>query len=205
MFGTTNLTFQKSNGTFLCPTCGRTEPYIEKSIRRFFTFYFIPLVPLDSVSRFIQCQFCEHKFDLEVLTMDEDTIMKARYERFIEHYRRLMILMMIADGQERPGARKVANDCVRQLGGAAYSEEEMSESLAMAFEADITVAEYAAQIADRVTHKEKRSIVRGVFLVASLDGDMGEMQSEMLQMLPQMLGMDEGEFREVIVEASEEE
>ena len=204
VFGTTNLTFKKDTGSFLCPTCGNNQPYVEKNVRRFFTFYFIPIVPLDSVGRYIECQSCVQSFDPEVLLLDEEAIMQARYVQFVEHCRRLMILMMIADADVKPAAKQVVNATIAELGGSPYSDEELDESLAMAFEADINVAEYAAQIAPRLEPEQKREIVKAVFRVASVDGEMGEMQAELLQLLPDAMEFDEGDFREAIVEVAEE-
>lgn len=204
MIGTTNLTFKKGSGSFICPTCGSTQDYLEKSVRRFFTIYFIPLIPLDSVGRFVECQACKDNFNTEVLSLDEETIMKARHGHFIEHCRRLMILMMLADGKASDNAFATINDRILRLGGSPFSEEEMDRSMEMALEAEISVSEYAFQIAPRLTDEQKEEICRCLFLVASADGDLGDIQQVMLQNLPGNLGLGEDVFREIVMRAAEE-
>ena len=48
IFGTRGVTWNGESGEFVCPGCGgTTQQYTRKTIRRFFTLYFIPLIPLD--------------------------------------------------------------------------------------------------------------------------------------------------------------
>ena len=47
IFGTRGVTSKKDRGQFQCPQCGSGCEYVHKSVRRFFTLYFIPVIPLD--------------------------------------------------------------------------------------------------------------------------------------------------------------
>ena len=61
-----------------------------------------------------------------------------------------------------------------------------------------------SKIAHRLSEEEKREICRCMFLVASVDGDLGEQQQLMLQQLPSILGVSDDDFREIVAQAASE-
>ncbi len=56
-----------TTGVFLCPEEGGDRPYALKSRQRFFTLFFIPLIPLKKYSNIVECQNCKTKFEETVL------------------------------------------------------------------------------------------------------------------------------------------
>ncbi len=56
-----------SSGVFLCPQEGADRPYALKTAQRFFTLFFIPLIPLKKVGNVVECQSCKTKFQETVL------------------------------------------------------------------------------------------------------------------------------------------
>jgi hypothetical protein len=67
LFGTRGVTLTKQSGTFQCPNCGPQAPYSQKNIRRFFTLFFVPVIPLNKVASYVECHRCKGQFDLSVL------------------------------------------------------------------------------------------------------------------------------------------
>lgn len=55
------------SGQFFCPHCRAQRPYAHKRLARYFTFYFIPLFPIEKQGELVECQFCHTSFDLSVL------------------------------------------------------------------------------------------------------------------------------------------
>src|SRR5258708_6295186 len=69
IFGTRGVTWNGESGEFVCPGCGgTTQQYTRKTIRRFFTLYFIPLIPLDKLGEYIECQHCRNTYNEQVLS-----------------------------------------------------------------------------------------------------------------------------------------
>ena len=54
---------------FFCPQCGPGSTFKWRRIRRFFTLYFIPLIPLDKLGEYIECQGCNGTYDIQVLEL----------------------------------------------------------------------------------------------------------------------------------------
>jgi hypothetical protein len=56
-----------TTGIFYCPEEGGDRPYTLKSSQRFFTLFFIPLIPLKQNANVVECQSCMSKFYETVL------------------------------------------------------------------------------------------------------------------------------------------
>ena len=69
IFGTRGRHKKLDEGIFYCPNCNQQRQYDHKKIQRYFSLYFIPVIPMDTVTEYIECQTCGTTFKLEVLTM----------------------------------------------------------------------------------------------------------------------------------------
>ena len=68
IFGLVVLTFgQIGTGVFFCPQCSADREYVHSHRRRFFSLFFIPIIPLNRVGEVVKCQTCKTKFVPEVL------------------------------------------------------------------------------------------------------------------------------------------
>lgn len=70
IFGTRGVTMTHEKGVFCCPSCGPGSNFRWRRVRRFFTLYFIPLIPLDLAGEYIECGQCKGSFHLHVLDYD---------------------------------------------------------------------------------------------------------------------------------------
>lgn len=59
-----------SNGPFHCPRCGPDKTYEKIEVRRWFTLYFIPLIPMGTEGTFIKCRMCAGTFDTSAIHYD---------------------------------------------------------------------------------------------------------------------------------------
>lgn len=68
IFGLVVITFgQIGTGVFFCPECAGDREYVHSHRRRFFSLFFIPIIPLNRVGEVVKCQTCKTKFVPEVL------------------------------------------------------------------------------------------------------------------------------------------
>lgn len=68
IFGLVVLTFgQIGTGVFFCPQCAGDREYVHSHRRRFFSLFFIPIIPLNRVGEVVKCQTCKTKFVPDVL------------------------------------------------------------------------------------------------------------------------------------------
>lgn len=55
------------SSAFFCPNCGGDREARHGSARRWFTLFFIPVIPLNVVAEFVQCGTCQHRYEPSVL------------------------------------------------------------------------------------------------------------------------------------------
>lgn len=69
IFGTRVSQRPIDEGKFVCPSCRAQRNYTKTKATRWFTLYFVPLIPLGTVGEFVQCQTCGVTFKPAVLDM----------------------------------------------------------------------------------------------------------------------------------------
>lgn len=56
-------------GVFRCQHCGTDREYRRRAGRRFFTVFYVPVIPLNKVGQHVQCRACRTRYHVDVLTM----------------------------------------------------------------------------------------------------------------------------------------
>jgi len=67
IWGWRTLTRHGKSGSFHCPRCAGERTYRIKKLQRFFTLYFIPIIPLQVVAEAVECQACGSQWRTEIL------------------------------------------------------------------------------------------------------------------------------------------
>lgn len=63
LFGTKQVESELGTGHFVCPNCRMSRPFRHTAMKRWFTLFFIPLIPLGETGRFVQCGGCGARYD----------------------------------------------------------------------------------------------------------------------------------------------
>lgn len=139
IWGTRTMDGHKGEGNFNCPRCGPGKPFTHKSVNRWFTLYFIPIIPMGSVGEYIECRECAGTFDTQVLSHNpaaEDAELKASI-------RRIMALFLLESGRAH-------RDWIQRLVTLMYetlnetcAEHQVHEDIRMAQAAGANVASFA--------------------------------------------------------------
>ncbi|WP_372368139.1 DUF1570 domain-containing protein [Candidatus Uabimicrobium sp. HlEnr_7] len=67
IYGTKCIEKTIKKGLFLCPTCCKDQKYSLVGVHKYFTLYFIPIIPLGKISSHVKCGHCCVTFDRKVL------------------------------------------------------------------------------------------------------------------------------------------
>lgn len=67
IFGSRAKNKTLDEGQFFCPRCQAQRAYKHQQATRYFTLYFIPLIPMGKMGEFIECQGCGAAFEMSVL------------------------------------------------------------------------------------------------------------------------------------------
>nr|HEX4313201.1 zinc ribbon domain-containing protein [Kofleriaceae bacterium] len=67
IFGRRTMQHTAGHGAFDCPRCGPGRQYVHKKVKRWFTLYFIPVIPLGTVGEFVECSSCAATYGTEII------------------------------------------------------------------------------------------------------------------------------------------
>ncbi len=198
IFGTRGVTSSAGQGDFFCPGCQAQAPYRHKRARRFFTLYFIPLIPLDQLGEYIECQQCRGTYQVEVLNYRPGAGTAEFEAEFHRAVKRVMVDMMLADGSIEDGEIAVIQGIYEQLTGRKLSEEAVQAEIRQAGEQGEETARSLTQIAGNLNDQGKEMVVRAAFMVAGADGQFQEEELAMITDIGQSLGMSAAHLKAVL-------
>lgn len=196
IWGTRGVTSTTGSGHFYCPTCGGERGYEAKRMRRFFTLYFIPLIPMDTLQEWVECVQCKGGFKSEVLRYDPRSRQKALHLAVVTATRRVLA---IAAGSARPApaVRAAALEAHRTLLNEEWPEPELDQDLARAFSPQATL-EPVSRVAGEVNADGKESILAHALHVARSGGALAPATAEALGAAATVLGVSEAHWRGIL-------
>lgn len=110
-----------ARGIFLCPHCGADRAYAHKRMRRWFTVFFIPLIPLKQLGELVQCETCKQMYKPAVLTAPTSATLEAT---LVNALREAVVAIVRVVGTT--GARAAGLAELSSLAGRAWSDEELA-------------------------------------------------------------------------------
>lgn len=202
IFGTKGITYSKGKGEFLCPQCGVLRDYNLKRVRRFFTLYFIPLVPLDMLGEYVECYGCDATWRPDVLTSGSEVAaggadIEAEFRTTV---RRVMVMMMLADGDIDPEEVEVIRGVFRDLSGREISAAEVQAEAAQVRTDDATIESYLASARVFLNNNGKEAVVKAAMMVAGADDRVDETERDLLDRIATALEITPAHFRGIAAE-----
>jgi hypothetical protein len=171
-------------GVFFCPSCGGDRNYTQQQGRRWFTLFFIPIIPLGYVGEeFIECATCRQAYKPSVLSMPTsaslgDDLLAATREALV---------WLLRQSQPGPGAVAAALQQLSVAANRPWSEPEL--------QADMTALDLSglqqrlAGLATVLNEQGKERLLAGCASVAAADGPIDEARRGTLDFIAGSLGM----------------
>ena len=113
-------------GVFFCPGEGGDRKYEHKQARRWFTIFFIPLIPLKELGDFIECTSCENTYYPDVLKGKTASEIEDISTIAIRH---VAVSMALADGTVDPRERDAAVTVVQRFASHPYGLDDLDSDL----------------------------------------------------------------------------
>lgn len=179
-------------GQFHCPNCGGDREYTHKRARRFFTLFFLPVIPLGTVGEAVRCATCRKRFDPAVLRLPTSAQMS---DALLAGARAIAVVMLRAGGTS-PSAVSTAVATVRQAGALQYDESQLEADLRLPTEAtDAALRTLTTQTALPARESYLASAVR----IALADGPLSPAEREAALAIGNSVGLSEAHAQGVIV------
>jgi hypothetical protein len=193
IFGLTVIFRTIGQGVFHCPQCGGDRQYRLRSGRRFFTVFFLPLIPLTKVGEHVQCMTCRTRFPTQVLTLPTVAQMSAALPAGM---RSAAVAMLQAGGVPGAAARQQAIDAIRGAGASGYGPAELDADLRHPAVLDTGAL---GQVGVQLTAEAREWFFAQVVRIALADGPLSGAQRDAANGIGQHLGMTPAQTLGVII------
>lgn len=110
-----------ARGGFFCPHCGGDRQYAHKQARRWFTLFFIPIIPLKVQGEYVECETCHKKYETRVLQMP--TTAGLQTELLAAH--REAFAWILRSAATPSSGRAPALAVLSEVAGRPYPDEEL--------------------------------------------------------------------------------
>jgi hypothetical protein len=170
-------------GTFHCQRCGGDREYRHKLGRRWFTLFFIPVIPINKAGQHVQCAVCGTRYRMDVLCLPTSAQMQ---EALPAATRAAAIAMLRAGGGNSSPARRRAIDAVRGAGLADYDEATLDADLSeSAMDLAGPLSRLTLQLAIPATEWFLAEVVR----IGLADGPLSDEERQAAREIAARLGM----------------
>lgn len=174
IWGWRAVSYVLGTGQFFCPRCGGDAPYRHLRQRRWFTFFFIPVIPLEQLGTHIECTRCRAAFTEAVLAAP--TLEVLEYHQGLANRAAVAHLASLA----RPMGAGVEDVALRALSSAAgvrpdYDRDAFHVDV-QAFASTEGAATYLRPLSEAMTVEGREDLLRRVaHLVNELPNRVPEM------------------------------
>ncbi|MFA6044885.1 MAG: zinc ribbon domain-containing protein [Phycisphaerales bacterium] len=208
IWGTRGITSTVTSGNFFCPSCMQESTYQHRRVRRFFTLYFIPLIPLDTAGEFVQCGVCQGQFNMRVLSLKPGDMQPAPKADSGDAMRGAMAVAMVHGAAVASGGTMDSGACGN-----------LASLLAGACNLQLSVADVGKHVKNAATNpdawqgpirsvlpqideKAKEAILRSGFggLSVGADGVAGPEGDAFLKALANAMNMSPAHVRGILAE-----
>ncbi len=189
IFGTRGVTTTKERGQFTCPQCETNQDYKHKKVTKFFTLYFIPIIPLGSRGEYVECQRCKGTFVPRVLEYQPDQgrdAFMAEYEKAIRHS---MVLMMLADGVIDDQEMETVHLIINKFSHNDMTLDELKRYVDDVQKSPQDVSTYLKGVAPSLNEHGKEVIIQCAISVAAADGHIDDSEMDLIKEIAKVMDM----------------
>ena len=179
-------------GTFHCRRCGGDRQYRLRSGRRFFTLFFIPVIPLSKVGEHVQCLTCKTRYHTSALAAPTAAQMQAALPAGMRAAASAMLRSGDPDG---PLSRRKAIEAITGAGAQGYDESALDRDLAQPFE---YVAPSLSQVGQQLAVQAREWFLAEVVRIGMADGPLSDSERQAAQAIAGDLGMTQAQAYGVI-------
>jgi len=200
IFGTRGVKSTIKEGQFLCPQCATNKRFKHKKVTRFFTLYFIPLIPLGSAGEFVECQTCKGTFVPRVLDYNPQKAandFQSVYEKAMRHS---MVLMMLADGAIDKNEMEMVHKIINKFGHHDMTFDQLEQYVREVQRKQEPISTYLKKVKPSLNEHGKEMIIKCALAVASADGHIDSSEIKLIKEMAKTMEMSGSHLKGIIGE-----
>jgi hypothetical protein len=181
-----------AQGTFHCRRCGGDREYRHRAGRRWFTLFFLPVIPLNAVGEHVQCSTCRTRYVTDVLSQPTTAQMQAALPAGM----RAAVSAMLRSGDpSSPVSRQRAIEAVIASGVPNYDEAMLRADLTQSFE---VIRPALNQVGVQLTTQAREWYLAEVIRIAMADGPLTDSERQAALAIGGDLGMTQAQVVGVV-------
>jgi hypothetical protein len=180
-------------GTFHCPRCGGDRAYRRRIGRRWFTLFFLPVIPLGRVGEVVECRTCRTRFAPSALRAPTAQQMAAALPAGM---RAAAGLVLRAGDPSDGAARARAIEAVTGYGDAHYDDAAIEADLRLRPE---FLEEEVSRAGGQLAIEAKEWFLAQAVRIGLADGPLTDRERQALHHVAHLLGMSRAHALGVIV------
>ena len=171
-------------GVFFCPGEGGDRNYEHKQARRWFTIFFIPLIPLKELGDFVECTSCENTYYPDVLKGKTASEIEDISTIAIRH---VAVSMALADGTVDPRERDAAVTVVQRFASHPYDLDDLDSDLSSLQVS--ALSDNLEELGAVLNEHGKENVLTAAVFLAGADGHVDRSEIEVARQIGKALTM----------------
>jgi hypothetical protein len=181
-----------AQGTFHCRRCGGDRQYRHRAGRRWFTLFFIPVIPLNSVGEHVQCTTCRTRYVTDVLSQPTT----AQMQEALPVGMRAAVSAMLSSGDPAsPVSRQRAIEAVVGAGMRGYDDAMLNADLMQPFE---SIRPALNRVGAQLTLQAREWYLAEIIRIGMADGPLTEGERQAALAIGIDLGMTQAQVIGVV-------
>lgn len=186
-------------GVFHCPNEGTDRNYQRVEVRRWFTLFWIPLIPLKVLGEGVRCSSCGATYEPRVLELPTTAHMEDQLTRALRH---VVVAMLHADEQVSPEERLAAVRVIAEFGFETYDEQSLIHDLETLRVSDLE--HELSGVAAMLSPQGQEAVIRACMMLAVADGHLDDRELATIMRAGRGLGMSPAHLRGTLQEIAED-
>ena len=181
-----------AQGIFHCRRCGGDRQYQHRAGRRWFTLFFLPVIPLNSAGEHVRCTTCRTRYVTDVLSQPTT----AQMQEALPAGMRAAVSVMLRSGDPAsPVSRQRAIEAVAGAGMSGYDEAMLNADLMQPFE---SIRPALNRVGAQLTTQAREWYLAEVIRIGMADGPLTEGERQAALAIGIDLGMTQAQVVGVI-------
>lgn len=130
IWGWRTLKGTAATGDFHCPHCANRQGFNHEKLRRWFTLYFIPVIPVGAMDEQVTCTTCKKSWQMSVLANDPEKLESAQLSRIASDWLSSMAALAASRGGPTPEISASIVADIASVTGIAYQPGQVTEAAA---------------------------------------------------------------------------
>jgi uncharacterized tellurite resistance protein B-like protein len=170
-------------------------------VRRFFTLYFIPIIPLDLLGEYVECHYCHRSFTSEALQYDPGADQRRADMQIRTATRRALLSVLVADGKPSDAACDATVEAMRTVAGDTITRSDLAEMIEPTMKRASNATNDVAAMVEALDYAARERLLRATMTIALADGELSAAEEKQVRALAKAAGITEAHLAGIMVTA----